>query len=119
MGEFVGEFVGESVIRTCMTKVDIYWSCYVDNSLLCIFVLVVVSDSFSGESFLFTQDSIMFAFSSGTLLAGLCVVTDMDAIFLDFFWFTLFVLSVLKLTRGGRGEGARGIVSLPQSHWHN
>ena len=95
------------MIRTCITKVDIYWSCYVDNSLLCIFVLVV-SDSFSGESFLFTQDSIRFPFSSGTLLAGLGVVIDLDVIFRDFFWFTLFVLGVLMLTRGGRGEGGGG-----------
>ena len=28
-----------------------------------------------------------------------------DFIFRDFFWFTLFVLGMLKLTCGGRGEG--------------
>ena len=68
-----------------------------------------MSDSFSGESFLFTQDSIRFPFSSGTFLTGLGVVMDFDVIFRDFFWFTLFVLGVLKLTCGGRGEGGGGI----------
>ena len=95
------------MVNTCTTKLALDRNGYDERSLMCAFELHAASASFSWESFRFTQDNIRFPFSSGCLLAEVCVLKRLGCChnFLCFLMGYLFVLGVVNSTCGGGGEG--------------